>query len=125
MWALRMCGAKGRLQGAEVGEEGDDCREVEDDREHGKGKEGEKVVAKNKGGVPAQSKQNAEAKASGTRNLEDWLSTQGMEMKTITLKDDKFNYRLTLQRDKSSPRRTDEDDDDAEMALGAGESTHC
>ena len=72
-------------------------------------------LAKNKGGVPAQSKQNAEAKASGTRNLEDWLSTQGMEMKTITLKDAKFNYRLPLQRDKSSPRRTDEDDDEEEM----------
>lgn len=55
------------------------------------------------GGVEPQSRQNAEAKASGRKNL------------IVTLSDAKHNYRIPLTRGNVTPRRTDEDDDTEDL----------
>ena len=55
------------------------------------------------GGVEPQSKQNAEAKASGRKNL------------IVSLSDAKHNFRIPLTRGNHTPRRTDEDDDTEDL----------
>ena len=54
---------------------------------------------KTKGGIAPQTKQNAEAKVSGAKNLR------------VTLADAKHNCRIPLQRGGNTPRRDDNEDD--------------
>lgn len=58
---------------------------------------------KNTGGVAPQTKQNAEAKATGTKNLH------------ITLEHAEYNNRISMTRSGTTPRRNDEDDDDQDL----------
>jgi len=56
------------------------------------------------GAIAPQTKQNAQAKASGAKNLK------------VTLSDAKHNLRVALQRDSGvTPRRTDDEDDDYDL----------
>ena len=55
------------------------------------------------GGVALQTKQNAEAKATGAKNL------------LITLEDAEHNYRISMTRGGLTPRRNDENDDDEDL----------
>lgn len=56
-----------------------------------------------RGGVPKQTKQNAEAKASGSANLK------------VTLDEAQHNMRIPMSRGRTTPRRTDDDDDDEDL----------
>ena len=56
-----------------------------------------------RGGMAPQTKQNAEAKVSGAKNL------------LVTLSDAKHNYRIPLQRGGNTPRRDDNEDDGDEL----------
>ena len=56
-----------------------------------------------KGGIAPQTKQNAEAKVSGAKNLK------------VTLADAKHNYRIPLHRGGNTPRRDDNEDDGADF----------
>ena len=72
-------------------------------------------LSEQKGSVPAQSKQSAEAKVSGTKNLEEWLSKNGITARAVALSDAEYNYRLPLTKVSTTPRRTDEDDNDEDL----------